>query len=452
MNKVMLCVDSYAAKDSTLIGLQENDLDGIDWLLVVPNGCQAREKLNQVDKVWVVSSDDIEPINLAAALKKDDSDKDIILVSSQESGSFLSRCLSAGIMARNGFSFVKDFENTKQFFAHRESRTSKPGRTSFESNSIVGFEIEEPDILDKEKLIPIREGYAKDNFEKVLVPSRAEQIIQGSFPVVEHDKKAFVFAVVSGNGGVGKSSVSAILGAMLQSLGKKTLLLDADLQFGDLKYLLGLQDEIDITDILANPERVLSLKPSGDMPALIASPKKLEHSEIVINRMSELITYLKGYFDYIVINTGSFWSEQHAQILEEADSVLFLLDQRPSSIRSCSHVLDLCSRCGIATQSFTFLLNHCSRHALFTSLDVSCALQGVPVRELKDGGKEVSDYLGSGALLELLESNNAFCESLRAFLYEQLPDILIDGSGKPASKRLKKWIPLFSRKERAACL
>ena len=46
----------------------------------------------------------------------------------------------------------------------------------------------------------------------------------------------------------------------------------------------------------------------------------------------------------MVVLWGSFWSDSHIQVSEASDRVLFILDQRPSSVRSCSRALDLCAR------------------------------------------------------------------------------------------------------------
>ena len=52
--------------------------------------------------------------------------------------------------------------------------------------------------------------------------------------------KARVIAITSGKGGVGKTSIVANLGYSFTKLGKKVLILDADLGLGNLDVLLGL--------------------------------------------------------------------------------------------------------------------------------------------------------------------------------------------------------------------
>ena len=90
-------------------------------------------------------------------------------------------------------------------------------------------------------------------------------------------------------------------------------------------------------------------------------------------------------------------------------------------MRACKHALDLCARCGVAAGPFKFALNRCTKGAPLTAMDVSCALQGAPVFELKDGGREVEEYLGGGAAADLLDSGNEFCESVVRMVEQLLP-------------------------------
>ena len=110
----------------------------------------------------------------------------------------------------------------------------------------------------------------------------------------------------------------------------------------------------------------------------------------MVERAPQLLDQLTARFDVVVANTGAAWAEQHALLLERSSKALFLIDQRPSSLRACQHALDLCARCGIATGPFLYAVNRCSKNALFTSIDVSCSLRGAHVFELKDGGGEAN--------------------------------------------------------------
>ena len=99
---VALCVDETSMAHPELIGLAGEQLFAQPWLRLFASGAEARTFLRHdraVDEVWIVSCDDVEPINLAAALKGDRGDVRVCLVSFQGTGSLRSRASAASIDA-----------------------------------------------------------------------------------------------------------------------------------------------------------------------------------------------------------------------------------------------------------------------------------------------------------------------------------------------------------------
>lgn len=235
-------------------------------------------------------------------------------------------------------------------------------------------------------------------------------------------RNCFLVSIVSGSGGAGKSTVALLCAYLAQARGLNTLLLDFDLQFGDIARLAGQPDAMNMEDLLAAPSQIEKLSSQGKRPAILAAPQHLENAEALSERAGVLIEMLSPRFDVIVANTGAAWAEQHAVLLERSSKVLFLLDQRASSLRACQHALDFCARCGIATTPFQFLVNKSGKGALLSGLDASCALKGALVGELKDGGRDVEECLGAGVPDDLLSSKNELCLSIEKLLDTILPE------------------------------
>lgn len=419
--KTILCIDTEALKRPGLVGLNDEDIASQNWLEIYNVATDARNALKKdrsCNDVWVVSCDDMEGINLAAALKHDSSESNIELVSFGGTGSEVGRCEAAGVgLIRGRSEFVKRYSEQKirQGFSNV---VSAEGSRNVQDNSSEFDEllIEEPPAYRFES---VSAGQRSRNVEASPLKPKAVKSQQQKRQPVSRPKpqktaqSGFVVSVLSGNGGVGKSTISACLAVLLQERGLKTALLDFDLQFGDAGFLLGLDKVLGIDELLMQPGRIAQIVPKDGIPAVVGAPDRLEQSEAVAPHIADAIDLLRSRFDAVVVNTGSFWSDSHIQIIESSDQVLFVLDQRPSSVRSCSRALDLCARCGIAVQPFRFVLNLCSKHALLTSMDVSCALHGMPVNELRDGGREVGELLGAGLPLELMGSKNPFIESLK---------------------------------------
>ena len=70
---VALCADTTSLQHPESIGLAGENLAAQDWLRIFSSAEEARRFLRTdrlVDEVWVASSDDVAPINLAATLKR----------------------------------------------------------------------------------------------------------------------------------------------------------------------------------------------------------------------------------------------------------------------------------------------------------------------------------------------------------------------------------------------
>ena len=90
---------------------------------------------------------------------------------------------------------------------------------------------------------------------------------------LEGESFPHVIAVSSGKGGVGKTNVVANVGMALTKLGKRVLILDADLGLGNLDVLLGLAPRFTIEDVLAGTHTFdeIVLKGPADIHVLPAS-------------------------------------------------------------------------------------------------------------------------------------------------------------------------------------
>lgn len=388
-SKVALCIDPVTAKHPEMLGLDGEDLNAQSWLEVFTEADAARLALREreeIKEIWVLSCEEVAPINLAATLKQDEPSRSVCVMSSQETGSLCSRARAAGLEATL---------SKHDFIARYDKRKSEErARSEFQKQS------------DQGKTADVS-----------LVPKVSKLKRLGS----TKEKSAFLICVVSGSGGSGKSTIAALMACLAQAKGYSTLLLDYDLQFGDMAAVLGSESPYSVDEILETPARVETLSSEGLKPAVLAAPPRIELAESVSENTGALLDILQSHFEVIVANTGAAWSDQHAVLLERSAKSIFLIDQRPSSLRACRHALDLCARLGIATSPFVFALNHCSKAAPFTPLDVSCAFGGAPVAEFKEGGFEVETHLSSGAALELIESGNDLCLSIDAVLSEILP-------------------------------
>lgn len=404
---VALCIDELSMRNPELVGLAGEHFGAQSWLRLFSSGQDMRTFVRQdrqVDEAWVVSCDDVEPINLAAALKRDRQDMRVCLISFQGTGSLHSRASAAQLDAT-----LTQQAFVARYTAFKRTRAAMVAPRSESSVDVLSIADVEKDLVLEEPIVSLSAKNASAS-QPLGFPARSDA-----------SAHALLLPVVSGSGGAGKSAVAALAAFLSQSYGLNTLLLDFDLQFGDMRAMAGVPDALGVDEVLANPARATQLHSSGAVPAVLGAPRFIEDAEALAKQAPSLLDALGGMFDVIVANTGASWAEQHAVLLERCSKALFLVDQRVSSIAACKRALELCARCGIAQNPFVFAVNFCTKGAPLTSIDVSCALRGAQVFELADGGSEVDELLSEGHPLELLEADNPFVQSLGDLLGALLP-------------------------------
>ena len=152
-----------------------------------------------------------------------------------------------------------------------------------------------------------------------------------SFPA--DDTSCHLVGITSAQPGDGKSTISLNLAYSLAELGKKTLLVDADLRRASIHDKLGIErvpglSELikgNINDISASVRRYassntqLDIIPSGEMPE---NPSELLNSE----RCARLFELLAQAYDYIVVDLPPIGAVVDAvSIAQELDGMLVVI-------------------------------------------------------------------------------------------------------------------------------
>lgn len=146
-----------------------------------------------------------------------------------------------------------------------------------------------------------------------------------------------VIAVTGGKGGVGKSNVSLNLGMCLSEMGRRVVLLDADLGLANLDILLGLtarenlshvlQGQCSMRDILVDGPGGMKIVPasSGTKEMVELGPR--EHAGL-IHAFSEL----SDDIDVLIIDTAAGISDMVMSFVTAAQETLFVVTNEPTSI------------------------------------------------------------------------------------------------------------------------
>lgn len=163
------------------------------------------------------------------------------------------------------------------------------------------------------------------------------------------EKEAKVFTFFTSKGGAGCSSLAANFAYAL-SLNRdlRVLLVDLDLEFGsqdmilDVKYDKSVVDLVKEVQIKSYENLAPFLAPSTDNLKLLIAPKKPEEAEYVkVKEVKEVIEVLKGYFDFIVIDTPSSFTDFSLMSMDIATRIMLVMNSDTLSLRNMRKCLDV---------------------------------------------------------------------------------------------------------------
>lgn len=156
-----------------------------------------------------------------------------------------------------------------------------------------------------------------------------------------------VIVVTSGKGGVGKTTATANLGGGLAQIGKKVVLIDADIGLRNLDLVMGLENRIvfDLVDVIEGKCRSFKQALIRDKRFtnlfLIPASQSKDKEAINSTQMQELCAKLKEDFDYIIIDCPAGIEHGFRNAIAGADEAIVVTTPEVSAVRDADRVIGL---------------------------------------------------------------------------------------------------------------
>ncbi|MCB1829729.1 MAG: MinD/ParA family protein [Chromatiaceae bacterium] len=158
-----------------------------------------------------------------------------------------------------------------------------------------------------------------------------------------------VIAVTGGKGGVGKTNVSVNLAVAMADLGRRVMLLDADLGLANIDVVLGLHPERDLSHVVRGEcslEDVLIAGPSGILVAPAASGvqqmaelSKAEHAGLI-----RAFSDVGADLDVMIVDTAAGISDIVVSFSRAVQEVVVVVCDEPASITDAYALIKLLNR------------------------------------------------------------------------------------------------------------
>ena len=159
-----------------------------------------------------------------------------------------------------------------------------------------------------------------------------------------------IFAVLSGKGGTGKTSVCAGIATALAEEGKKVLAIDCDVGLRNLDISLGLSDSgalsfLDVSEGGYALDRA-ARHPLYPSLAFLTAPMNRSVEQIAPEPFVAMLRGARKEFDYILLDAPAGVDAGFRLVSAAADRFLLVTGAGPAAVRDASRVGDLLERMG----------------------------------------------------------------------------------------------------------
>ncbi|MBT2249733.1 AAA family ATPase [Arthrobacter sp. BHU FT2] len=232
--------------------------------------------------------------------------------------------------------------------------------------------------VDHIRVIVERASLASAGRRRGLAPSSSEHH--------EHAAGGRIIAVISPKGGVGKTTVATNIAVGLGKIAPMgVVIVDLDLQFGDVASGLMLEPEHTITDAVVGAasqdsmvlKTYLTLHPGG-IYALCAPKNPVEMDRISGENVSHLLAQLRQEFQYVVVDTAPGLGEHVLATLDMASDAVWICGMDVPSIRGLRTGNQILAELNLLPERRHVVLNMADRRSGLTLQDVEATI-GAPI-------------------------------------------------------------------------
>ena len=184
-------------------------------------------------------------------------------------------------------------------------------------------------------------------------------------PVGGANTQGKIIMFYSPKGGTGVTTLAVNAAVALRNEETRVVIVDANLQFGDVAIFLNEQGKNTILDLAPRADELdpsivdeVMIKHALSGVQILASPSRPEHGEKVSpDQFTKLLRYLRQLYDYIIVDTSSYLNDITLSVLDVAEIVVLVTAQDIPSIKNDRLFLDLLLTLNIPLEKVALVMN-----------------------------------------------------------------------------------------------
>ena len=174
-----------------------------------------------------------------------------------------------------------------------------------------------------------------------------------------------IITVYSPKGGTGCTTLAVNLSIALHNEDTRVVLVDANLQYGDVAMFFNEQGKNTILDIAPrvdelDPDTVedIMIKHQASGIHILAAPQRPEQAEkLSIDQFTKVLKYLRQLYAYVVVDTSSILTDAVLGAIDLSEVIILVTTQDIPAIKNARLFLDLLQTMGIDREHIVFVMN-----------------------------------------------------------------------------------------------
>lgn len=238
---------------------------------------------------------------------------------------------------------------------------------------------------------------------------------------------AKVVSVYSPQGGVGKSMLAANLAVVLaRESGRPAVLVDLNLQFGDIDLMLNITPERTIAAVIQRMNQLdadlmesflTTHEPSG--LRVLAAPARPEYADtITVFVVEKVLQVLRERYTYIVIDTPSFLQDTTLTALDHSDQVILLTALDLLALHNTKTALAMMQKLRYGPEKVKLVLNRSNSDVGISPEDVEQTLEYDISAFIPSDGRVAVTSVNEGEPFVLSQSKTQIAQSIRRIAYQ----------------------------------
>jgi pilus assembly protein CpaE len=208
---------------------------------------------------------------------------------------------------------------------------------------------------------------------QAYVGSPGSNISTGGLPLTRISEGKIVL-VYSPKGGTGCTTIAVNLALALHNEDTRVVLVDGNLQFGDVAVFVNEQGKNTILDIAPRVDELepdvieeILIKHEASGLRILAAPQRPEMAERVsAEQLAKVFQYLRRMFAYVVIDTSPILTDIILSAIDASDVIVLVATQEIPAIKNSRLFLDLLQTMGVDKQRILFVMNRYDKRIAIT--------------------------------------------------------------------------------------